>query len=188
MSGERRFVASGSQTVGPFFHFALTTDASLGVIASPDTPDEQLRLRVRVTDGGDAPVTDCMVEVWQADADGRYVASPAPDGVRFTGFGRLPTDHDGACTFHTIRPGRVADGQGGHQASHLVLRLFMRGLLRHIHTRVYFAGDPALAGDAVLAHVPAERRPTLVAQPAHDGLWEFDVRLQGPQETVFFDI
>ena len=173
-----RLVATSSQTVGPFFHFGLTTDARMGVMVGPDTPGERLRLRVRVTDGQDAPVPDCLVELWQADAAGTCLG------------GRLPTDLDGACVFDTVRPGRLDDGRGGRQASHINVRLFMRGLLRAIHARAYFSGDPALGEDAVLALVPESRRATLLAVPlaALPGTWTFDVRLQGEKETVFFDL
>ena len=104
----------------------------------------------------------------------------------FWGFGRLPTDAEGHCLFETIRPGPTEPGG----AAHVNICLFMRGMLRHIYTRVYFAGDPALAADPVLALVPADRRATLVAaaDPAAAGEWRFDIRLQGAGETVFFDL
>jgi protocatechuate 3,4-dioxygenase alpha subunit len=104
--------------------------------------------------------------------------------------GRLPTDAQGSCTFETIRPGRVADGRGGLQAAHVNLCLFARGLLRHLYTRMYFAGDPALGDDALLAHVPEDRRETLlaIADPGAPATWSFAIRLQGDRETVFFDL
>jgi protocatechuate 3,4-dioxygenase, alpha subunit len=175
-----RPVATPSQTVGPFFHFGLTTNAGLGVVAPPaaGTP---MRLRVTVLDGEGAPVPDAMIELYQADAQGVYARAP------FTGFGRLPTGEDGSCVFETIRPGAVADGRGGLQAPHVNVCLFARGLLRHLYTRIYFAGD-ALEGDPILALVPEERRQTLVASPGDDGAFAIAVRLQGEQETVFFDV
>ena len=102
----------------------------------------------------------------------------------------LPTDLDGACVFDAVRPGRLDDGRGGRQASHINVRLFMRGLLRAIHARAYFSGDPALGEDAVLALVPESRRATLLAAPLASlpSTWTFDVRLQGEKETVFFDL
>jgi protocatechuate 3,4-dioxygenase alpha subunit len=102
----------------------------------------------------------------------------------------LPTADDGTCEFQTIRPGRVSDGEGGLQASHINVCLFARGLLRQVHTRVYFNGDPAIQEDAVLALVPADRRHTLLAtsDPQQPGRWLFDMRLQGKDETVFFDV
>jgi protocatechuate 3,4-dioxygenase alpha subunit len=185
-----RFTATGSQTVGPFFHFGLATDASLGVIAGPDTPGERIRLQVRVFDGDDAPVPDAMVELYQADAAGRYAQPRVPSEAGFTGFGRLPTANDGSCVFETIRPGRVRDEQGRSQAPHINVCLFMRGLLRHIYARIYFAGDTDFGTDPLAALVPADRRDTLVAHPhpTENGAWVFDIRLQGERETAFFDI
>ena len=184
MSGDPELVASGSQTVGPFFHFGLTTNTALGRLVRPDTPGERIRLRIRVLDGDGAPVPDALVEIYQADAAGRY-AQPA-----FPGFGRLPTDGDGRLVFDTIKPGAVPDAPGGVQAPHVNVCILARGLLRQVYTRVYFHGDAGLAADPLLAIVPEERRPTLLATPADDeaGAWEFVVRLQGDRETVFFDL
>jgi protocatechuate 3,4-dioxygenase alpha subunit len=184
-------VAVPSQTLGPFFHFGMTTDTSLGRLAGPDAKGEPLRLAVRVLDGHGEPVPDAMVEIWQANADGDYVRQPDPqERPPFVSSGRLSTDEKGVCTFETIRPGRVADGRGGRQAAHVNICLFARGLLRQLHTRVYFAGDPAIAEDAAVALVPADRRDTLLATraDADPGLWRFDLRLQGDRETVFFDL
>jgi protocatechuate 3,4-dioxygenase alpha subunit len=188
---ERLLVAAPSQTVGPFFHFGMTTDPLRGRLAGDGAKGEPLRLEVRVLDGHGEPVPDAMVEIWQADADGEYVSRPAgQERPPFVSSGRLPTDQKGVCTFETIRPGRVADGRGGRQAAHVNICLFARGLLRQLHTRVYFAGDSAMAQDAALALVPADRRDTLYATPADDepGLWRFDLCLQGDRETVFFDL
>jgi len=185
-------VATSSQTVGPFFHFALADNATLGCLVRADTPGERIRLRIRLLDGDGAPVPDALVELWQADADGVYVRLQDPKDVLtpagFCGFGRLPTGADGACVFETIRPGPERDAQGRTQASHVNVCLLARGLLRQIYTRIYFAGDPDLQSDAVLALVPEERRATLFAQPGGTGEWVFDLRLQGDAETVFFDL
>ena len=185
-------VATPSQTVGPFFDFGLTTpNAALGQMAGPDTPGERIRLRVRVLDGAGAVVPDAVVEVWQADASGAYPGvpdrEPATPGQAFLGWGRLGTNEDGTCEFQTIRPGRVPTGKGRLAASHVDVCLFARGLLRHIFTRIYFAGDPALSEDPVLALVPEQRRETLLAHAEGDR-WVFDLRLQGEGETVFFDL
>ena len=169
-----------SQTVGPFFHFALAANAALGCMAGPQARGERVLLRFTLLDGEGKPVPDGMIELWQADAAGRYDA--ADPG--FCGFGRLATDADGRCTFHTVRPGRV-DGQ----AAHISVSVFARGLLARLSTRVYFDGDPALTEDPVLALVPAERRPTLLARfGATAGMWDFVIHLQGDRETVFFDV
>jgi protocatechuate 3,4-dioxygenase, alpha subunit len=178
-------VATSSQTVGPFFHFALTPGDCRGAVAHV-SGRERIHLTVRVTDGDQQPVGDAMIEIWQAD---ETVDSGAADS-QMSGFARLPSGEDGRCEFETVRPGRIADGTGGRQAAHVNVCLFARGLLRHLHTRIYFAGDPALADDAALALVPADRRQTLMATPdaARPGAWIFELRMQGADETVFFDV
>jgi protocatechuate 3,4-dioxygenase alpha subunit len=171
-----------SQTVGPFFDFCLTPDTTHGRVC-PDSAS-RLRLTVRVIDGAGDPVPDAVVEIWQAcDAPGK----PA-------GFGRLGTREDGSCEFDTVRPCDPPEG-----AAHVNICLFARGLLRHLYTRVYFADDPRLASDPVLALIPEARRDTLIARkraagskdPAYDEkdpAYVFDIHLQGPRETVFFDV
>jgi len=185
-------VATSSQTVGPFFHFGLADNATLGCLVRDDTRGERIRLRIGVFDGDGLAVPDALVELWQADADGVYVRPADPKDVLspkgFCGFGRLPTGADGTCVFETIRPGAARDAQSRPQAPHINLCLLARGLLRQIYTRIYFAGDPALETDAVLAIVPEERRRTLQARPGGPGEWVFDIRLQGDAETVFFDL
>jgi protocatechuate 3,4-dioxygenase alpha subunit len=189
-----RLIATPSQTVGPFFHFGLAENASLGRLAGPRTNGERITLRIRVLDGDGLPVPDSLIELWQADADGRYVRPAGTGSINtppdFTGFGRLPTSADGSCVFETIRPGRVADADGVLQASHIDVCAFARGLLRHLYTRIYFAGDGGLETDAILALVPPDRRQTLMATQASSGSpeWTFDIRLQGDGETVFFDL
>jgi protocatechuate 3,4-dioxygenase alpha subunit len=197
MSERPRPIATSSQTVGPFFHFALTADARLGEIAPADAPGDRIQLKVCVLDGAGEPVPDAIVELYQADASGQYpdattLRAPSPEArtpVLFTGFGRLPTSEAGCCVFQTIKPGivRVNDTE---QAPHINVCLLARGLLRQIYTRIYFTGDPGLAIDPILTLVPAERRSTLLAGPSasEPGLWEFVIRLQGGEETVFFDL
>jgi protocatechuate 3,4-dioxygenase, alpha subunit len=185
-------VATPSQTVGPFFHFGLADKATLGCLVRPDTPGVRISLQIRVVDGDGAPLPDALIELWQADAAGRYVRPAEPQDVLtpegFCGFGRLPTGADGSCTFETIRPGRVPDGAGQTQAPHINVCLFARGLLRQVYTRIYFAGDELIATDVVLAQVPESRRHTLVAHETTPGAWLFNIRLQGDGETVFFDL
>jgi protocatechuate 3,4-dioxygenase alpha subunit len=182
-------IASASQTVGPFFHVGPGASDRCGVVAGPGVPGERIRLRIRVLDGDGAPVDDAMVEIRQADAQGAYAPPPArPEDPppAFAGFGRLSTSKDGDCCFETIRPGAPAEAAG---AAHVTVCLFMRGLLRHLYTRIYFEDDPALDRDPILSLVPAERRSTLLARRAGDGVtWDFVVRLQGERETVFFDV
>jgi protocatechuate 3,4-dioxygenase alpha subunit len=183
-----------SQTIGPFYHLGLTSDPKLGCLIRPGVQGQRIRLRFRLLDGDGLPVPDGMIELWQADTSGKYdhpadTQDHKPDPA-FRGFGRLATDAEGVCIFDTIYPGRVPDGRGGCQAPHINVSVFARGLLSRLCTRVYFAGDPALAVDPVLALVPAERRPTLIAQPEsrREGHWNFEIWLQGEAETVFFDI
>lgn len=182
-----------SQTVGPFFHFGLTANEALGFLTMQDAKGERMRLRFRLLDGDSVPVPDGIIELWQADASGRYnhpadTQERAPDPA-FCGFGRLATDTNGTCTFDTVQPGRVPDGHGGCQAPHISVSVFARGLLGRLCTRVYFEGDPALGDDPILRLVPGDRRHTLLAtRNEEQGVWTFDIHLQGGQETVFFDI
>jgi protocatechuate 3,4-dioxygenase alpha subunit len=147
-----------------------------------------------VLDGEGLAVNDAMIEIWQADAEGRYKSPQNPDcdaaDPACGGFGRLATDENGGCEFETIRPGRVPGPDRVLQAPHFSVAVFGRGLLRQLYTRAYFAGDPANLQDPALALVPAERRNTLMAQPdpARPSLWRFDIHLQGDRETVFFDV
>jgi protocatechuate 3,4-dioxygenase, alpha subunit len=172
MSGDDRLIATSSQTVGPFFHFALTSEPNGRLVDRMTGPGEPVTLAARVSDGAGAPVVDAMIEVLQG-------------GV----FGRMPTGENGVCEFHIMRPGSMADTRPAGDAAHVHVCVFARGLLRQLHTRIYFAGDPALDTDPVLALVPEARRGTLLAAPdsADGSRWIFDLRLQGDRETVFFD-
>ncbi len=173
-------IATASQTVGPFFHVAGNMD--LGCVVRQGAGGERIRLACRVIDGDGLPVPDALIELWQADSNGNY-GNPS-----FGGFGRLAADENGVCAFETAHPGRVVGPGGAFQAPHINLIVFARGLLKHLYTRVYFAGDPANADDAVLAMIPAERRETLLAQAAAPETWNFEIHLCGDRETVFFDI
>jgi protocatechuate 3,4-dioxygenase alpha subunit len=188
------YVPTGSQTVGPFFNFGLTTNLTLGEVAAEGVPGERIRLAFRVLDGAGQPAPgDAMIELWHADAEGRYAhpADPrsAPVGARFHGFGRLETDLQGQCAFDTIKPGCVPGPNGSLQAPHINVLVFARGLLKQLYTRVYFDGDPANAEDPVLSLVPESRRATLIAKcgPA-PGEWVANIVLQGEDETAFFDL
>jgi len=183
-----------SQTVGPFFHLGCTGPASVGSLVTDATKGERISLSCRVLDGDGTPVADAMIEIWQANAEGRY---NHPEDVQqkaldpdFTGFGRLATGDNGCCMFTTIKPGQVPGNSGTLQAPHINISVFARGVLKRLATRVYFAGDPANADDPVLSLVPAERRATLMAQKdaARPAEWQFDIHLCGDNETVFFDV
>jgi protocatechuate 3,4-dioxygenase alpha subunit len=187
-----------SQTVGPFLHVGLAP-APFGFreMFSPNVADAGLagthiRIEGRVFDGEGTPLPDAMVEIWQADSEGRY-AHPA-DGRplasnSFRGFGRCPTAKDGSYQFATVIPGPVPGPDGKTQAPHINVGVFSRGILKRLFTRIYFAGNPANAADPILALVPAGRRDTLMAKPdpAKPGVYRFDIRIQGDNETVFFD-
>ncbi len=143
-------------------------------------------------DGAGAPVDDALLEIWQADAEGRYAHPEDPQhgtcDPSFSGFGRVATRPDGSFAFVTLKPGRVASPTGGMQAPHLVVSVFARGLLRGLTTRMYFPDEAAAnAADPALASVDPARRGTLVAR-ADGARLVFDIRLRGAQETVFFDV
>jgi protocatechuate 3,4-dioxygenase, alpha subunit len=190
-----------SQTVGPFFAYGLTSndkydwnDAFTSDLVTSDASGERIRVEGRVFDGDGAPVPDCMLEIWQADAQGRF-SDPqdqrALPNTAFKGFGRCGTDANGGYAFDTIKPGSVPDPDGTPQAPHILVAIFGRGMLLHLYTRIYFGGEAGNAADPVLALVPADRRDTLIAvREAGNGVavYRFDVHLQGGNETVFFDI
>lgn len=186
---------SGSQTVGPYFRIGLEP-MFIPNVAAPETPGEHVVIRGRVFDGDRQPVPDAMLETWQADAAGVYPSfddAQSAEEANFRGFGRVPTDEQGQFSLSTIKPGRVAGPGDSLQAPHLVALVYMRGLLIHLVTRMYFPDESSNADDAVLQLVPAERRHTLIAHrpsaednlPANTLLW--DIHLQGDDETVFFD-
>jgi protocatechuate 3,4-dioxygenase, alpha subunit len=183
-----------SQTVGPFFHHGCTESHSVSCLAGPDAKGERVRLTCRVTDRENAVVPDAMIEIWQADSEGRYnhPADPRADGTdpNCAAYGRLATNEDGICVFETIKPGRVPANDGSLQAPHLNVSVFARGVLKRLATRVYFAGDPANTECPVLALVPESRRVTLIANAdsSTPGDWRIDIRLSGVNETVFFDV
>lgn len=182
--------ATTSQTVGPFLRIGLEWMV-LEDIAPQGVRGERVTIEGRVSDGDGKPVTDAAVEIWQANSRGKY-ASPAdtqdkPLDRGFRGYGRSLTDDAGAFRFRTIKPGRVPGPQGKDQAPHLNVTIFMRGLLKQLVTRVYFPDEPANADDPILGLVPVERRATLIAGKRADGVLEWNVALQGGNETVFFD-
>lgn len=192
-----------SQTVGPYFAYGLTPDVYsrrpivTGVLVDADTPGQHIRLTGRVLDGNGQPVEDAMLEIWQADADGRY-AHPLDDARggkraddRFRGFGRVGTTPQGEFTFQTIKPGAVPGPGNSQQAPHLNLILFSRGLLTHAFTRVYFNDeDEANDLDPILNLVEPARRGSIIAQRDKDAphpTYRLDIHLQGDNETVFLE-
>jgi protocatechuate 3,4-dioxygenase alpha subunit len=185
-------VATPSQTVGPYFRIGLAwlAHAERAGPAGVEPVGPRLTISGRVLDGAGAGVEDAVLELWQAGPDGRYPDPRDPPGVPPSGFARVATDATGRFSFTTCKPGRVPGPEGTLQAPHLAVNLFMRGLLRHLVTRLYFPDEgPANAADPVLALVEPARRATLCARadPAAPGALLWDVVLQGPRETVFFD-
>lgn len=179
---------TASQTVGPFFSFGLTA-VDQSVLVNEQTKGEHITLTGQVLDGDGLPVTDAMVEIWQPDADGIFNHPNDPNHANadpnFKGFGRSETVDNGTYRFETVKPGPIGDA-----APYINVRLFARGMLIHTVTRIYFSDDPQNETDPVLAAVPADRRPTLIAQREEISgaiRYRFDIRLQGEHETVFFN-
>lgn len=182
-----------SQTVGPYFAIGLTADqyglpytSIAGAdLTGPGTTDARITISGQVFDGEGTVIDDAMIEIWQADAAGKF-ARPGSNSA-FTGFGRCGTGTDAAnrFKFQTIKPGSIADGH----APYIDVIVFMRGTLNHLYTRIYFPEDASLHGDdPVLAAVPVDRRYTLIARPDSEGVYRFDIHMQGEHETVFFDL
>ena len=193
---------SPSQTAGPYVHIGCTPNfvgiggvypTDLGATMVNDrTRGERITVAGHVYDGLGAPLRDALIEIWQADSQGRYAHPADARGTNypFRGFGRFGTgtDPQSRFTFHTIKPGSV----DGVQAPHVNVIVLMRGLLSHAYTRLYFSDEEAAnARDPVLASVPEERRHTLIARreetPAAT-IYHFDIRMQGDEETVFFEV
>lgn len=196
---EADFGQTPSQTVGPYFAYGLTAtqygydfdqpfDA---VLALDNASGERIRLEGRVIDGDGNPINDALVEISQPDGEGRYPQTPdEARALGFRAFGRVGTGttEGNRFVFHTVKPGAQAPGE----APHINVIVLMRGLLLHAFTRVYF-GDEAAANakDEVLQSVPADRRHTLIAERVVQGgavSYRFDIRMQGADETAFFDV
>jgi protocatechuate 3,4-dioxygenase alpha subunit len=188
-----------SQTVGPYFAYGLIPEQygyafkgiADGKVATEDAVGERIRIEGRVFDGEGKPIPDAMIEIWQADGEGRYAhpADPRRPNTSFKGFGRFGTgtDRESRFTFETVKPGSI----DGIQAPHINVVIFMRGVLVHAYTRIYFSDDAAaFEKDPVLTTVMTERRRTLVAErteTAAGTVYRWDIRMQGDAETVFFD-
>lgn len=172
------------QTVGPFFGYALPFGGGAELV--PVTHPLAIRVHGTVYDGAGAPVPDALVELWQADEDGnvpQVEGSLDRDGWTFTGFGRTAVGDTGYYSFTTLRPGAL----DGARAPFFAMTVFARGLLHQLFTRAYLPlDDEAAAADPLLSTLPDDRRATLVTRPDEHG-FVFDIRLQGPGETVFLD-
>ena len=190
-----------SQTAGPYVHIGLTPRragfegfaAETGAaIAGPEVAGERIRVEGMVLDGAGAPVRDAVVEVWQADPQGRYPSPADPRGGAapgFCGFGRAAADFDtGAIVIETVKPGPVP-APGGTMAPHLALWIVARGINTGLLTRMLFADEAeANAACPFLARIEPERRETLIAETTGPGAYRFTIRLQGPGETVFLEV
>ena len=195
-----------SQTVGPFFAYGLTPKGrcqwdpnghyswkeTIGDnLITPDATGQKIRIEGQIVDGDGVPINDAMIEIWQADAQGRYASprdSRARPNTQFKGFGRSATDKNGMFGFATVKPGAVPGPKGATQAPHIVIAIYSRGMLRQVYTRLYFADEAAAnEADPVLKLVPTDRRGTLIAKKQGDA-YRFDIRMQGENETVFFEV
>jgi protocatechuate 3,4-dioxygenase, alpha subunit len=185
--------ATPSQTVGPFFSIGCDRLNAID-LAEHGVSGERIEITGRVIDGDGNGVPDAMLEIWQANSAGKYAhPEDAQDKAiegGFQGFGRIPTDSNGAFWFATIKPGTVPGPNGKQQAPHIVVAVFMRGLLRRLVTRIYFPDEAANDQDFVLNFVEPARRGTLIARvvSGEKNRLEWNVVLQGEIETVFFDI
>jgi protocatechuate 3,4-dioxygenase alpha subunit len=187
-----------SQTVGPYFTMRLSGEGD-NVLTTPESLGQRVRIEGRVLDGDRKHIEDALIELWQADSSGRYHhpdddRDDVPIDPAFTGFGRCASDFTtGSYSFLTIKPGAVPHPDGGTQAPHISLTIQARGMLNPTFTRVYFEDEAeANAADPVLSSVMESRRQTLIAERVTDDssvpTYRFDIRFQGDDETVFFDV
>ena len=180
------------QTVGPFFRIGLEPLYEM-TVGSEGVLGERFRIDGRVLDGDNKPIPDAVVELWQANCHGKYAhpedAQEKPHERGFCGFARCATDDEGCFRLSIIKPGPVPGPDGLMQAPHLVVSLLMRGLLRGLVTRAYFARDPANASDPLLQLVEPERRSTLMLESSSEypTILQWTIHMQGENETVFFD-
>jgi len=195
-----KLIPTPSQTVGPFFHLGLDRP-EWGDLTRGNPKGERIVIEGRVLDGDGVPVPDAVIELWQANAAGRYAhpddkQTDKPLDPNFRGFGRVATDAEGRFRVTTIRPGPVPGRGNSLQAPHINVLLLSRGLLIHLHTRIYFAGEPANASDPLLSSIEdAAVRGTLLARRAEGSsqsgspaLYRFDIVMQGENETAFLDV
>lgn len=184
--------ATTSQTVGPYGLIGLDW-MIVDNLAGPGVAGERITIEGRMLDSDGDPVPDGMVEIWQANAEGKYAhpddTQEKPADPQFRGFGRILTDDDGRFRFTTIKPGAVPGPDGKMQAPHIAVSVFARGLLRRLVTRIYFPDEPANALDFFLSQAESSRRGTLIAKKTDGkaGALHWDIVLRGNEETVFFD-
>jgi protocatechuate 3,4-dioxygenase, alpha subunit len=179
------------QTVGPYFKIGMEA-LYRNDLTNPNTPGRMIEVAGIVFDADHAPVPDAVLELWQADSFGRYMMQPQtkPFDDAFVGFGRVPTNEAGQFHFRTIKPGAVQISSLARQAPHILVSVFMRGLLYRLITRIYFSDEAGNASDPVLCSIEPARRDSLIAKAdrSQPHLYEWNVFLQGDNETVFFDL
>jgi protocatechuate 3,4-dioxygenase alpha subunit len=189
-----------SQTAGPYVHIGLALEAAgnpareqevWNEMARPDAPGEHILLLGHVYDGNGHLIRDSFLELWQADAQGHYDCDYDLSKA-FNSFGRTATTDEGEWLVKTVKPGVVLNAAGVPMAPHINVSLFARGINIHLHTRLYFDDEaPSNAVDPVLNLIEQpQRRQTLIAKRCTvDGqlAYRFDIRVQGVDETVFFD-
>jgi len=187
-------IESGWATVGPFFHSVLPWKGG-GEMAKPGTRGERIQIFGRVLDAEGKPINDALIELWQANAAGKYDHpeddQPGERDPSFQGFGRVAADAEGYFRVDTIRPGRVRGLGNTMQAPHIEISIFARGVLKRLVTRLYFDGDAANDTDPVLGLIEdSKRRRTIMAarDPTEPSRWLLTIHLGGPNETVFFDV
>ncbi len=190
-----RFGQTPSQTVGPYFSMRLGAEGE-NVLPAP-AGSQRIIIEGTVFDGDRNPIEDALVETWQANPAGRY---NHPDDTRdiglspgFTGFARAMSEFEtGQYRIETVKPGLVPDPEGSFQAPHISVILQARGMLNQLYTRIYFSDEEeANQDDLVLRRILAPRRQTLIAglvEGSDPPTYRFDIRIQGDDETVFFDV
>jgi protocatechuate 3,4-dioxygenase alpha subunit len=188
-----KLIATPGQTVGPFFSVGLDRP-EWADMTRHNPMGERITIEGRVLDGDGAPVPDALIELWQANAAGRYdhLADEQADkkiDPNFHGYGRVATDAKGQFRIKTVKPGAVPGRGNALQAPHINVAFSTRGLLRQLHTRIYFADEPANASDPLLSRIDDEAvRKTLIARKGEGGAYRFDFVLQGKDETAFLDL
>ena len=200
MKPDMDLVPSPSQTVGPFFKIELTTDEHcISCIAGLQAKGERTWITFRVLDGEAVPVNDAMLEIWQADANGKYNhpddAQPKKLDLGWIGFGRMATGEDGSCVLETIKPGAYPwfNHYNAWRPAHIHFSVFGAAFIARLVTQMYFPGDPLFAYDPIFQSIPDEAaRQRLISrfdlettQPQWAKGFKFDIVLRGPEATPF---
>jgi len=180
-----------THTTGPFAHIGLSRDPAQNIMATPDVSGEHIKIEGHIFNAQGTPAPDAIIELWQANSHGRYKHpednQDKPLDPDFSGFGRAATDKEGQFSFNTIKPGQVPGRGNTLQAPHINVNVFASGLMTHVITRLYFSDEATNEADPLLSSIEDESRTmTLIAQKTATG-YKFDIYLDGPNETAFFD-